>query len=1066
MNLPRFSVRNPVAVNLLMVAIVVGGLVAWMTLVREFFPTMESEQLLITVAYPGATPEEIERSVTRIVEREVEDVEGIEEIRSRVFEGITLIQIQLEDGVDRDRALRDVRAELDKAKPELPEAAEEPELAESRPYIPAIALVLHGAVSERQLREVVDDVRDDLLDMPEVTEVVVTGIRKREFVVEVRPELLEEQGLTIDDVGNTLRMLNRDVPGGQLKGRTSNVRVRTMGEERVPHHLEDLAVRTEAGGATLRLGELGRARAAFEDKTEFGRWEGRRSAAINVFKTPEQDAIKIAEAVRQYQREHPTRLGGAVTVEVTTDLSRIIEGRLDLMTRNAQAGLILVLLVLALFLEVRVAFWVAVGLGVAFMGTFILMGAFGQSVNLISLFGLIVVLGLIVDDAIVIAENIFARQRTGEDPRTAAILGAGRVGLPVVAAVMTTIAAFAPLMFMEGRIGSFLGVLPIVVIMALFVSLIEGFLILPAHLAHRSKEGKGRTAFGRFIEAGRQARHKFFEQTMPNALGKALGFLLRWRYVTIAACFALLMTAAGFVAGGVVPFVLLQNVDAETITAKLEMAAGTPESETAAMLDRVAAVAAQEPEVKTVFSVLGASFSQRGRDTPADPAVVGQVTIELQGADVREAKGQRKSTELLSDLRIKTGNLPGVRRLSYISQGGGPGGPDLEIRLRGDDLDMISRAVDHVEERAKNYVGVEEIYNDLERGKLEARFRLRDDARLTGLTTSGVAMQLRNALFGYEVQDLQIGNDDVTVRVMLPEEDREDLDDLGTLRLSTPSGARIPLEEAAEFGTTRGYASIVRVDGKRAVTVTAQVDETRGNTAEITAALTKELADIGDRFPGVSLSFEGRRKDTRESVGSLKILFPIALGLIFCIIAVLFRSYVQPVIVMSVIPFSLIGVVFGHALMGYPFTILSMIGMVALAGIVVNDGLILVDLANRFRRKGFGVIESVRRAAMGRMRAILLTSITTCVGLAPLMLETSFQAQFLIPMAVSIVFGLAFATVLVLLLLPCFYVALEDVRAGLRWLASGRWHRSLPYDPALAMDDPKRTHKVSFIPDP
>lgn len=1052
MNLPRFSVRNPVAVNLLMIGIIVGGLVAWFTLVREFFPTMESEQLVITVAYPGATPEEIERSVTRIIEREVEDVEGIEEIRSRVFEGITLIAIKLEDGVDRDRALRDVQAELDKAKPELPDAAEEPELAEARPYIPAIALVLHGDVSERQLREVVDEVRDDLLDMPDITEIVVTGIRKREFAIEVRPELLEEQGLTLGDVGNSLRALNRDIPGGQLKGGTSNIRVRTMGEERIAHRLEDIAIRSGPDGAILRLGEIGRARSTFEDKVEFGRWEGERAASLNVFKTPEQDAIKIAKAVRKYQRDHPTRLGGAVSIEVTTDLSRIIEGRLDLMSRNAQTGLILVLLVLALFLEVRVAFWVAVGLGVSFMGTFILMGAFNQSINLISLFGLIVVLGLIVDDAIVIAENIFSRQRKGEDPRTAAIKGAGRVGMPVVAAVLTTVAAFAPLMFMKGRIGTFLGVLPVVVILALFVSLIEGFLILPSHLAHKSAAREPRTAFGRFIEAGRRARHRFFEQTLPNWLGGVLGFLIRWRYVTIAVALGTLITAAGFVAGGVVPFVLLQQTDAETITVKLEMAAGTPEEETAAMMDLVAAIAAKEDEVKSVFSVLGASFSERGRETPADPAVVGQITIELLGADVREARGLRKSTELVSTLRENTGSLPGVRRLSYISQGGGPRGPDLEVRLRGDDLETLSLAVDYVEERINHYAGVEEVYNDLERGKLEARFRLRDDARLTGLTTTGIASQFRNALFGFEVQDLQIGNDDITVRVLLPESDREDLDDLGALRLSAPSGQRIPLEEAADFGTTRGYASIVRVDSKRSVTVTAQIDDTRGNVSGITASLQRELADIGDRFRDVSLSFEGRRKDTRESVGSLAVLFPIALGLIFCIIAVLFRSYIQPIIVMSVIPFALIGVVFGHALLGYPFTILSMIGMVALAGIVVNDGLILVDLANQFRRKGYDVVDAVRLASMGRMRAILLTSITTCVGLAPLMLETSFQAQFLIPMAVSIVFGLAFATGLVLLVLPAFFVVLEDLRAGVRWIGTGRWHRDLPYDPAHAMD--------------
>jgi len=1050
MNLPRFSVRNPVAVNLAMVGVLVGGLVCWFTMVREFFPRIEAEHILITVPYPGATPEEIERSVTRLVEREIEDVDGIEEIASRVFEGVTILTAKLDRDADRDRVLSDLRGEIDKVTPNLPDGAEEPEIIEARPYIPVIALVLHGDVPEHQLHDAMLKVREDLLDIPVVTEVIVTGSRKREIVIEILPERLDEYAVTFEQVGRAVQMLNRDIPGGQLKGDKANVRVRMMGEKRTPEEISNLILLTRPDGSIVRLSDVATVLPAFEDKVEKGRFQGKRAGQIYMFKTPEQDAIEIADAVKAYVAAKPTMLGGALKLDTTTDLSRFIQGRLDLMQRNAFMGLILLLLTLAVFLELRVAFWVAMGLGVAFMGTFVLMAALGMSINLISLFGLIVVLGLIVDDAIVIGENIFRKQREGMDPSQAAIEGASRVALPVVAAVLTTVAAFLPLYFIEGNMGAFLGVLPKVVICALAVSLLEGFLILPCHLAHvRRPSTRPPGRFKQFAKRVAESRHTVFERILPGWLERQLRFLLRWRYATAVAAIAILPVVGGLIVGGVVPFVFLQEVDAETVSSKLEMAAGTPEEETIRTLARIEDLALAKPEVRSVFTVVGASFGERGRQTASDPAVVGQLTIEMQPGDEREAKGQRTSQEVITELRRETADLPGVRRLSFVSQSGGPQGPDLEIRVRGDDFEQLQAAVVRVRELVGNYAGVEELYDDLELGKLEARMRLRDDARLLGLTTRDVAMQLRNALFGFEVQDLQIGDDEVTVRVMLPESERRSLESLGRLRIGLSSGpGRVPLSEAAAFTTERGFASIMRVDGKRAVTVTAQVDERLANVSDMTREIRAETKDIGTEFPGVTLSFEGARKDTRESTGSLAYLFPIALLTIYGIIAVVFRSYVQPFIVMSIIPFGLIGAVIGHVIMGFPITLLSMIGIVALSGIVVNDGLILVDLANRKRAEGLAPLEAIVAASRGRMRAILLTSITTCVGLAPLMLETSFQAQFLIPMAISIVFGLAFATFLILALLPVFYVILEDARNNVRWLFGGPWQppaRAEPY---------------------
>ncbi|MDA1195743.1 MAG: efflux RND transporter permease subunit [Planctomycetota bacterium] len=1052
MNLPKFSVRNPVAVNLLMVAVIAGGAAALMFgLVREFFPSMEAEQVFITVPYPGATPEEIERSVTRLIEREIEDVDDIKEIRSRVFEGATIVTAVLEQGADRDSVISDIRGEIDKVVPSLPDGAEEPAILEARPNIPVIAVVLHGDVPEHQLHEATLRVRDELLDLPAISELIITGFRRRELAIEILPDRLDEFGLTFEQVGRAVAALNRDVPGGQLKGGDAYVRVRTMGEEQTPEQLEAKIILTTQDGSIVRVSDIGRVRPTFEDKTEKGRFDGRAAVQLFVFKTPEQDAIAIAGAVRDYVASNPQMLGGALKLDTTTDLSRIIEGRIDLMQRNAIMGLVLLLIALALFLELRVAFWVAVGLGFSFMGTFIVMWATGQTINMISLFGLIVVLGLIVDDAIVIAENIFRKKREGMPAIEAAVDGAEKVTLPVVAAVLTTIAAFLPLAFMEGRMGTFLGVMPKVVMCALAVSLIEAFLILPCHLAH---DPKPRAAPGRLrqkLDQIGQLRHRVFEGWLPDLLERQLRFLLRWRYAAAGVALALLPIAGGLIVGGQLPFVFLPNVDAETISAKLEMAAGTPEEITADTLARIGALARQEPEVDTVFSVLGASFGERGRETASDPAVVGQITIELLPADKREAEGLRTSRDLLTQFRAASAALPGVRRLSFLAQAGGPSGPDLEIRVRGEDLDQLQEAVVWARGQIASFEGIEEMYDDLELGKLEARMSLREDARLLGLTTQDVAMQLRHALFGFEVQDLQIGDDEVTIRVMLPPSERRTLDDLGRLWIALPAGGRVPLAEAATFTTDRGYASLARVDGKRSATIKAEVDESRANVAQVTEAIREATATIGDQFPGVTLTFEGRRKETRESTGSLGYLFPIALLFIYVIIAVVFRSYVQPIIVMSIIPFALIGAVIGHLVMGFPMTLLSMLGIVALAGIVVNDGLILVDLANRRRREGLPLFEAVIAAARGRMRPILLTSITTCAGLAPIMLETSFQAQFLIPMAVSIVFGLGFATGLILLLLPVAYMITEDLRAGGRWLFGHRWAHHMPHDPGVEL---------------
>ncbi len=1041
MSLPKFSVQNPVAVNLLMWIIVVVGAYYAFNLVRELFPNSQPEQISVSIAYPGAAPGDIEKSVTRRLEREIEDVEGIDEIRSSVLEGVSLTIIELDDGTDQDAVLNEIRAEVDKVTPDLPDGAEEPELDLIRPYFPVISVVIHGEVEEERLREAARDLKDELLDLDEVSRITTTGVRAPEIRIEILPEKLEEYDLSFEEVGRTLARLNLDSPGGTLKNLSGNVGVRTVGEESRALGWEDHVVAARPDGTTVRLRDVARVRDTFEERVERGRYAGEPAVLLTVLKTPEEDAIEISEAVKAFIAKRPARLGGALELSHVSDLSRFISQRLDLMLRNAKAGLILVLIALALFLELRVAFWVAVGLPISFLGTFILMHFMGGSINLISLFGLIVVLGLIVDDAIVIGENIFTKMREGMPARQAAIEGATEVSIPVLAAVLTTIFAFVPLAFIEGNIGTFMRQLPIVVIAALAVSLIEAFVILPAHLAH---ERKGVTRLPRFMQAVSKRivamRAALFETTIPGHYERLLRFVLRWRYAFVAIVTFFGLTVIGMVVGGLIPFVFIQESDAETLNIDLEMVAGTAEERTLEVIDRLEAMVMASPEVASVYSVLGASFSDRGRQTPADPATVGQITIELLPAEEREDRQLRSSDLLLAEWRKKSAGISGTNKLSFIARSGGPQGADIELRVRGDDLETLRGAVDWIESEIQSYDGIDEIQDDLDLGKLEVRLDLRDDARELGFTTADVAGQIRHALFGFEIQELQTELEEVKVRALLPEDSRRDIGDLAALRLVAPSGARVPLEEVATLDTRRGYATLARVDGKRAFTIKAEIDDARANTNEVTTDLARKLVGIEERFPGVSVSFEGVKKQTMESFSSLKWGFPAALLMIYVIIAILFRSYLQPVIVMLAIPFSFIGAIFGHFVTSNPFTILSMIGSVALAGIVVNDSLILVDFTNRARRLGATAFEAVVKGGRSRLRAILLTTITTICGLGPLMLERSFQAQFLIPMAVAIVYGLAFATILTLFILPCAYCIYEDlVRLvlGRRMLGAG-----------------------------
>jgi len=1062
--LPKYSVENPVLVGIIMILTIAAGIFSSLSLVREMFPESRPNQIMIRAPYPGATPSEVEKGLALRIEEAVKDVDYVERITSQISEGVCVVNVELESGTPNlDQSVNDVKAAIDSIpRDELPEEAEEITVARAEPRLPVIAVTAFGDMTEEQRKQLGERLRSELLRLPSVTDLDLGGTRPREITVEIEPERLIEFGLSLSAVADAIRQSNLDVPAGQVKTSAQNVSIRTLGETDDARSIAATIVRTRPDGSTVRIADLGTVTDGFVEADSGGRFNGQPGVSATVYKTSRQDAIEIADIVKAYAAakdgkplplDASTRLKNAFGIETEaqrvyreaannplpegvrvvthSNLARFIEDRLDLLTRNGLMGLALVFLSLLLFLNWRVAFWVMMGLVVAVCGSIVLMQALGATLNLISMFGLIVVLGLIVDDAIVVAENVYARIERGESPHEAAIKGAQEVTWPVIVAVGTTIGAFLPLLFIEGRIGDFMGVLPVVVTCALTMSLLESLSILPSHLAESlrpiPRNGTApapRSRAGRLIARIRNTEQHFLLHHLSTAYEWLLHIAVRHRYVTVAAMVALLIVAGGLVGGARVPFVFIQKMDSETMLADLDMPVGTPVERTMAAMKVVEQAALDMPEVETVWAIFGAQLDADESGAYAtERSHLAQLIIELKPIDQRE----RSSDAITADMRARTANIPGVNSLRYRSMQGGPAGAEIEIEVTGDRIEDILAATGRLQTQLAEFAGVYDIADDYEEGRRELRIELLDSARALGLSTRWLAQEVRGAFYGIDARTLQRGREDVDIRVRYPRERARRISEVETMRIVTPTGTAVPLREVARVVEGRGTASIRRVDQRRAVVVSADVDQNEGNAEQIQAAMKESVLDLEGRYPGLGIRYAGNKEETTKSFSSLGRDFMVAIVIIYFMLAGLFRSYVQPVVVLTAIPFGIIGAVAGHLLMGYPLTILSMIGLVALTGIVVNDSLIMVDFINREIGGGRRAEEAVVSAAIRRLRPILLTSLTTILGLAPLMLETSFQARFLIPMAISLSFGLAFATVLTLIVVPANYLIMLDV---------------------------------------
>ena len=1035
----------------------------------------------------------------------------MEKINSTVSEGVSNTTLTLYNWVDDiDAVLQEVKNDVD-AIPDLPDDLERVTVAKVEPTLPVIMVAIYGDGDEADLKRAAREIRDDVLLLPGVSDVTMSGARDDEISVELKPEKLLEYDITFNEVAQAIAATNLDISGGNLKGDRSQVSVRTLGEQLRGAELEDIEIKALADGAVIRVSDVAAVKDDFVDTDQRSYFMGQRAINLIVQKTSDQDAIQISNLVQAYVKgkqnapfdpwgyedaaaqpwyARPFSVMSAKTsaflngvvgrpnpmkiydesradpfdhnfeVALTTDLARFVRGRLDLMLRNGKAGLLLVIICLNLFLNWRVAFWTAIGLPISFLGTFVAMSVLGATINLLSMFAMIVVLGIIVDDAIVIGENIYRRIEEGMPPREAAVKGAEEVLWPVTVAVLTTMAAFAPAFAITGTIGDFMKELPIVVIAALGVSLVEALIILPAHLAHLPAT--------KVREEHHKKRRWWDPRLIPDLLmGKifqpiyavVLDLALRWRYVTMAICFGTMLATMGMFfgfgpdgslsKGNIVRWEFIQKMDAESLYANVEMPVGTTAAELEKRMRVLSNAAIDLPEVMNVKMDVASTFTDTGRGGMDGDfsSHLGTVWVELYESDAREKKGQRSSEEVLAELRDVSVNLSGVNSVTWETMNGGPGGKDIEIRLSGIPFDELVAAGEALKQEINTFSGVADLDDDLSDGKRELRVRLRESARPTGITVASLGRHLREATYGSEARRLTRNREDVKIMVRYPREYRESIANIESMYIPTgtapgPAGVErgwVPIREVALLEETQGYDTIRRAQQARTLTVSGEVDRMVIEPGEILAQLREGfIPTLVEKNPGLRVEYLGSAEEQAKSFGGLIPAVLAALLTIYMLLAGLFRSYVQPIVVMSVIPFGLQGAIIGHWFTDYPFTFLSVVGFAALTGILVNDSLVLVDFINTRMRQGMSPFEASINGSKLRLRPILLTTLTTAAGLTPLMFETSFQAKFLIPMAVTLTFGLIFATVLTLLIVPSLNLIFWDLNQqfakGWNWL--------------------------------
>lgn len=1005
-----WMVHNRVTPNLLMIVLLIGGLFMLSRIKQEVFPEFDLDLVTVSVPYPGASPEEVEQGILLAVEEAIRTIDGIKEITAIAAEGRGTVTAEIEEGSDQQKIYQEIRQEVDRITT-LPDDAEEPVVAVQTRRREVLNLQLYGDVSELILREVAEQVRDRLLQTPGITQLELKGARDFEIEVEVSRETLRRHKLSLDELARRIEATAVELPGGFLETPGGDLLLRIKDRRTKAAEIARIPVITTPAGSVLTLEEIASVREGFAEARREGSFNGKRSVELAVFRVGDQTPTGVSEKVRAALPEIEASLPPGIAVEINRDRSLYYQQRLDLLLKNAGLGLALVVLLLAMFLEYRLALWVALGVPVSFLGCLFFLPGMGVSINMISLFAFILALGIVVDDAIVAGENIYEyRQRM--DWTEAAIQGARGVSLPIHFSILTNIAAFIPIYFIPGVMGKTWKAVPVVVITVFLISWVESLLILPSHLAQAKPHGAN--ALNRLQERIDGLLGRFIE----GIYRPSLEFLIRWRWVTISAGLVAFLLFYGYVFSGRIGMILMPRIEADRAVVTARLPFGSPRARVIEvrehLLRSIEKVAAENGGEKLITGVF---------------ALIDENTVEISAYLPDPKVRPLNTTEVTRLWRKQSGSLVGVEAIRFQADRGGiSSAASLTVELSHRDIGVLKQAAAALAERLAGFANVRDIDAGFSPGKEQLDFKISPAGQSLGLTAAELGRQVRHAFFGAEALRQQRGRNEIKVRVRLPEEERQSGFDVENLMIRTPAGRYVPLLDVAEMERGRSYTTINRRNARRTVTVTADVIPI-GESDQVIATLNSTvLPQLVRDFPGLSHTYEGRQAEMKESLRSLFAGFGLALFCIYFLLAVPFKSYSQPLIVMVAIPFGMIGAVIGHLLMDYNLSLMSMMGIVALSGVVVNDSLVLIDYANVRRAEGAGAIEAIRAAGLRRFRPILLTTITTFGGLAPMIFETSRQARFLIPMALSLGFGILFSTVVTLVLVPCLYLAIEDFK--------------------------------------